>query len=72
MTLKQPQLNKRIIGLLKLTEANPKVTLVVKPLLNKNTDSKERNKDSFHYRSVVGLLSHVAGFTRPDVSIVVH
>ena len=72
MTLKQPQLIKRIIELLRLTDANPKGTPVVKPLLNKNADGKERNEDSFHYRSVVGSLSYVAGCTRPDISMAVH
>ena len=72
MTLKQPQLIKRIIELLKLTEANLKETQVVKLLLNKNNDSKEIKKDSFHYRSVVGLLSCVAGCTRLDTLIAVH
>ena len=66
MTLKQPQLIKRIIETLGLTDANPKKTPVVKPLLNKNADGKERNEDSFHHRSVVGSLSYVAGCTRPD------
>ena len=71
MTLKQPQLIKRIIVLLRLTDANPKGTPVIKPLLNENVNGKERNKDSFHYRSVVGSLSYVAGCTRPDISMVV-
>lgn len=70
--MKQPQLIKKIIELLNLTEANPKGTPVVKPLLNKNTDGKERNEDSFHYRSIIGSLSYVAGCTRPDISMAVH
>ena len=43
MTLKQSQLTKRIIGLMGLKDVNPKATPVVKPLLNKNTDGKDRD-----------------------------
>lgn len=72
MTLKQPQLIKRIIELMKLRDANPKATPVVKPLLNKNTDGKDRDENSFHYRSAIGSLSYLAGCTRPDISMAVH
>ena len=72
MTLRQPQLIKKIIKILKLTDANPKSTPVVKPLLNKNSDGKGRNEDSFHYRSAIGALSYLAGCTRPDISMAVH
>ena len=63
MTLKQPQLMKRIIEILGLKDSNPKATPVVKPLLNKNSNSKDRNEDSFHYRSAIGPLSYLAGCT---------
>ena len=72
MTLKQPQLIKRIIELLGLNDANPKATLVVKPLLNKNTDRKDIDKNSFYYRSIIGSLLCLAGCTRPDISMAMH
>ena len=71
MTLKQPQLIRRIIELLHLTDANSKPTPVVKPLLSKNVEGKEREND-FHYRSAVGSLSYLSGCTRTDVSMAVH
>ena len=55
-----------------MSDASPKATQAVKPLLNKNTDRKDRNEDSFHCRSVVGSLSHLAGCTRPDVPMTAH
>jgi len=72
MTLRQPQLIKRIIELLGISDANLKATPVVKPLLNKNTNGKERKDDSFHYRSAIGSLSYLAGCTRSDISMAVH
>ena len=50
IALRQPQLIERTIHMLKLIDANPKSTLVVKPLVNKNADGKGRNEDSFHCR----------------------
>ena len=72
MTLKQPQLIKRIAQTLGLEESNTKATPVVKPFLNKNTDGKERSDDSFHCRSAIGSLSCLVGCTRPDMSMAVH
>ena len=72
MTLRQPQLIKRTIETLGLNDANPKGTPVVKPSLRKNAEEKDRNKDSFHHRSVVGSSSCLAGCTRPDASMAVH
>ena len=54
MTLRQPQLKKKTIEMLGLNDANPKGTPSLKPFLNKNTDGKNRNEDSFHCRLVVG------------------
>ena len=72
MTLKQSQLIKRIIELIDLNDANPKATLVVKPLLNKNTNRKDRDKNSFHYCLIIGFIPYLAGCTRPDISIAAH
>ena len=54
--------------MLGLNDTNLKGTPVVKPLLSKNTEGKDRSEDSFHYRSVVGSLSYLAGYTRPDIN----
>ena len=71
MTLRQPQLIRRIIELLHLTDPNPKLTLLVKCLLRKNIDGKEREND-FHCRSDIGSLSHLSGCTRSAMSMEVH
>ena len=65
-------MTKRLIEILGLKDSNPKAIPVVKPLLSKNTNGKDRNNNSFHYRLVIGSLLYLAGFTRPDISIVVH
>jgi len=72
LNLKQPLLTKRIIEMLGVKDANPKATPVVKPLLSKNSDGKDRDSTSFHYRSAIGSLSYLAGCTRPDISMAVH
>ena len=72
MTLKQQQLMKRIKEILRIKDSNPKATLVVKLLLNKNSNGKDRNKDGFYYRLAIGSLPYLAGYTRPDISMAVH
>ena len=69
MTLKQPQLIERIIELLDMKDSNPKANPVAKPLLNRNTDVKEINDNSFHHRSAIGSLSWLEGCTRPGTSM---
>ena len=72
MTLKQPQLIKRVIDLIELKGTNPKATTVVKPLLNKNTNRKDRDENSFRYRTIIGSLSYLAGCIRANISIAIH
>ena len=48
------------------------MTPAAKLLLSNNLDGKDRKEDSFHYRSAIGSLSHLAGCTRPDASMAVH
>ena len=55
-----------------LNDTNLKGILVVKLLLSKNTEGKDRNKDSFYYWSVLNLLSYLAGCTQLDILIVTH
>ena len=52
--------------------ANPKATPVFKPLLNKNSDRKERNEDSFHCGSTIRSPSCLEGCARPGTSMEVH
>ena len=72
MTLKQLQSIKRIIKIIGLKNTNPKAILVVKSLLNKNTNGKERKDDSFYYRSTIRSLLYLAGYTRPNILMVVY
>ena len=53
MTLKQPQLTKRTIKLLGSKYSNPKATSVVKSLISKHANGKEKSDESFQYRSVL-------------------
>ena len=55
-----------------IDNANPKSTPVVKLLLNKNTNGKDRKNNSFYCRSAIGSLLCLGGCTRPDVSMAVH
>ena len=72
MILKQSQLIKRNIELIGLNDTNPKATQIVEILLNKNTNWKDRDKNSFYYHSVIVFLSYLVGCTRLDISIAVH
>ena len=56
ITLKQPQLIDRNLSLLEAKDANLKSTPVVKLLLYKNTNGKDRSRPAFHYRSIIGIL----------------
>lgn len=72
LKLTQPFLTQRIITQTGLQDGNIKDAPIVKPLLTKDIDVKPRDKNSFHYRSVVGMLSCLAGATRPDISMSTH
>ena len=72
MALKQPHLTKRSDDLSGLNDANPKTTLVAKPLLNENADEKDSDEDIFHYGLVVCFLSHLDGHNMPDISMTAH
>ena len=47
LTLKKPQMIKITIENVGLIDSNPRSIPVVKPLLGKNTDGKDREGDSF-------------------------
>ena len=73
----QPFLVDRILSFLKIdrnafgTSANPKSTPVGKPLLNKDLSGKPR-KESWNYRTAVGMLGYLQGNSRPKKSVAVH
>ena len=63
---------KRTLDLLGLMEANPRSLSVVKPLLGKSKDGKDRDGDSSRCRLAIRLSQHLAGYARPDFSMAVH
>ena len=73
----QPFLIDRIVSLLNLNqndfgfETNTKATPVGKPLLNKDLAGKPR-KESWNYRTTVGMLTYLQGNSRPEISMSVH
>ena len=74
ISLTQPYLIQRIIDEMgdAITEANVKGTpSVYKEILHKDTDGPDR-KQSWNYRSVIGMLNYLAASTRPDVLFAVH
>lgn len=74
ITMSQPYLIKRIIDLLgtAISEANVKNTpAVYKEILHKDEDGPER-RQSWKYRSAIGMLNYLAASTRPDIAFAVH
>ena len=75
--ISQPYLIDRIISLLNIDtntygmETNSKSTPVGKPLLHKDLEGKPR-KESWNYRTAVGMLTYLQGNTRPEMSMAVH
>jgi histone deacetylase 1/2 len=69
--LRQPYLIDRIIDTLGLQDSHTVPTPSVKPLLHKDLDGLPR-KNSFHYRSIIGMLGYLQNSTRPDIAMAVH
>ena len=65
--LKQLQLIKRTIEPFNIQDSNPRVTPVAKTFLGKKNGKYRIGY--FHYWSTVGSLSHLAGCTRPEMSV---
>jgi hypothetical protein len=74
VSMTQPFLIDRIIELLgdAVKDANVKSTpAVYKEILHKDDDGPER-KQSWNYRSAIGMLNYLAASTRPDCLFAVH
>ncbi len=74
VSLTQPFLIQRIIDSLgdAISEANVKSTpAVYKEILHKDEDGPDR-KQSWNYRSLIGMLNYLAASTRPDILCAVH
>jgi len=74
ISLTQPYLIQRIIDALgtAVKDANIKSTpSVYKEILHKDEDGPDR-KQSWNYRSVIGMLNYLAASTRPDILFAVH
>ena len=66
--MSQPFLIECITALLRISDGrtNEKLTLVGKPLLNKDADGTPRNYD-WNYRTAIGMLTHLTGSVWPDI-----
>ena len=72
--LLQPFLIKRILDLTGVegeSEYNSKPTPAMRPLLHKDLAGESR-KNSWNYRTAIGMLTYLQGTTRPDISMAVH
>ena len=71
--LKRPYLIERIVDVLCLTITEPQKipTHVASPLLHKDLDRKDR-MNTWSYRSVIGMSTHLQVMSRPDISMAVH
>ena len=75
--LSQPFLIERILSLLNFDKnefgksTNSKVTPVGSPLLNKDLSGKPR-KETWGYRTAVGMLGYLQANSRPEISMAVH
>ena len=67
----QPHLIQRITEALKLTEECKKHDTPSNAALHKDVDGKPKNQ-SWHHRSVVGMMIYLASTTRPDMLFSVH
>ena len=73
----QPHLINRIISFLNIDtndygmDTNSKSTPVGKPLLHKDLSGKQR-KETWNYRTAVGMLTYLQGNTRPEIAMAVH
>ena len=67
----QPFLIERILSLLGLSDSNSVATPVIKPLLHRDSSGPLR-KNSWSYRTAIGMLGYLSGNTRPDLLMAVH
>ena len=75
--ISQPYLTDRIISFLNIDandnniETNTKSTPVGKPLLHKDLSGKPR-KETWNYRTAVGMMNYLQVNSRPEMSMSVH
>jgi len=71
--LRQPFLIQCILEALGIEPlmTNKRSVLVIGPLLSRDTDGPAR-KQSWSYRSVIGMLGYLQGSTRPNISMALH
>ena len=74
LELVQPFLIERILTLLGMNDEsmhNSKATPAIRPLLNKDLKGEPR-RNTWNYRTAIGMLTYLQGTTRPDISMAVH
>ena len=77
LKISQPYLTDRIISFLNIdanyhnVETNAKSTPVGKPLLHKDISGKPR-KETWKYRTAVGMMTYLQGNSRPEMPMAVH
>ena len=57
---------------MELKDVHPMSVLFMNPFLDKSNTGKDRKSDTLLCRSAAGLLQHLSGCTRPDVSMTTH
>ena len=71
IVLIQTGIIERILVLMELETCNPKYTSADKMSLGKD-EVGDPCREGWEYRSVVGMILHLAGSTRPDIVYAVH
>ena len=75
--ISQPYLKYQIVSFLNIgandhnIETNTKSTPVGKPLLHKHLSGKQR-KETWNYRTAVGMMTYLQDISRPEMSMAVH
>jgi hypothetical protein len=72
VTLLQPGLIKKIIGLTGLQDSNSKATPAEKDPLGPGTELAPPHKEYWEYPTLIGCLLYLANNTRPDIQYAVH
>ena len=72
--MKQQFLIQRIIEALKCNEhmTGKETPVLSNNILHKDQDGPDRYKQSWNYRSVIGMLNYLSASIRPDIPFAVH